>query len=92
MTELNIDLDLNNYNIKELETLLNIEKDYTFIDISKKANELRYKIFSLSTVNIVKNQEIKIFLNDVVGNLERNMINNKLDNILLLFKNIIPSD
>ena len=86
MTELNIDLNLNHYDIKELESLLNMDEGYTFIDITKKANRLRDKIFSLKNINIIKTQEIEIFLKDVVGNLERNMINNKLDCILLLFK------
>jgi hypothetical protein len=86
MTELNIDLNLNHYDIKELESLLNMDEGYTFIDITKKANRLRERIFSLTNINIIKKQEIEIFLKDVVGNLERNMINNKLDCILLLFK------
>jgi hypothetical protein len=92
MTELNIDLNLNHYDIKELESLLNMDEGYTFIDITKKANRLRDKIFSLKNINIIKTQEIEIFLKDVVGNLERHMINDKLDNILILFKNIIPNN
>lgn len=88
MTELNIDLNLNHYDIKELESLLNMDEGYTFIDITKKANRLRERIFSLTNINIIKKQEIEIFLKDVVGNLERNMINNKLDSILFLFKEL----
>ena len=88
MTELNIDINLNHYDIKELESLLNMDEGYTFIDITKKANRLRERIFSLTNINIIKKQEIEIFLKDVVGNLERNMINNKLDSILFLFKEL----
>ena len=91
MTELNIDLNLNHYDIKELESLLNMIEGYTFIDITKKANRLRERIFSLTNINIIKKQEIEIFLKDVVGNLERNMINNKLDSILILFKGLKSS-
>jgi len=83
MNDLNVDLNLNHYNVKELENLLNI-KSYTFVEITKSASVLRDKIFSLSSLNMIKKQEIEIFLKDVVGVLERNLIDLKLNNILLL--------
>lgn len=81
MTDLNIDLNITHYNIQELEDILNLEKDYTFKDIQSNAIIVRNKIFKATSLDSFKKKEINIFLNDSISKMERNFINNSLNNI-----------
>ncbi len=76
MSDLNLDLNINNYNIKEIEDILNLNS-YKFIEIQTNSNKLRKKIFSIS-LDTNKKQEIDIFLNNMVSRLERHFINKSL--------------
>ena len=89
MSDLNLDLNINNYNIKELEDILNLNSSHKFIDIQTSAVNIRKDLFSISSLDTNKKQEIDIFLKDLVSRLERNFIqqyllkiDTKLNNIL----------
>jgi len=87
MSHFNIDLNVDNYSIKELEHLLNITKDdYNLMNILNKSKELKTKIFTVSSLDNEKKKDIELFLKDVVNRLEKNLIINKLaefDNTLI---------
>ena len=90
MSDLNLDLNIINYNIKELEDILNLNSSHKFIDIQTYAVNIRKEIFSISSLDTNKKQEIDIFLKDIVSRLERNFIqqyllkiDTKLNNILM---------
>jgi len=79
MSHFNIDLNTDNYSIKELEHLLNITQDnYNLVNILDKSNHLKKKIFTLSSINDMRKKDIDIFLKEVVNRLEKNLIINKL--------------
>ena len=79
MSHFNIDLNVGNYSIKELEHLLNITQDnYNLVNILDKSNQLKKKIFTLSSLNDIKKKDIDNFLKEVVNRLEKNLIINKL--------------
>jgi hypothetical protein len=79
MSHFNIDLNVDNYSIKELEHLLNITQDnYNLVNILDKSNQLKKKIFTLSSLNDIKKKDIDNFLKEVVNRLEKNLIINKL--------------
>ena len=89
MSDLNLDLNIINYNIKELEDILNLNSSHKFIDIQTSAVNIRKELFSISSLDTNKKQEIDIFLKDLVSRLERNFIqqwllkiDTKLNNIL----------
>ena len=90
MSDLNLDLNIINYNIKELEDILNLNSSHKFIDIQTSAINIRKDLFSISSLDTNKKQEIDIFLKDIVSRLERNFIqqyllkiDTKLNNILM---------
>jgi len=90
MSDLNLDLNIINYNIKELEDILNLNSSHKFIDIQTSAVNIRKDLFSISSLDTNKKQEIDIFLKDLVSRLERNFIqqcllkiDTKLNNILM---------
>ena len=74
MSDLNLDLNIINYNIKELEDILNLNSSHKFIDIQTSAVNIRKDLFSISSLDTNKKQEIDIFLKDIVSRLERNFI------------------
>ena len=89
MSDLNLDLNIINYNIKELEDILNLNSSHKFIEIQTSAVNIRKELFSISSLDTNKKQEIDIFLKDLVSRLERNFIqqcllkiDTKLNNIL----------
>ena len=81
MTDLNIDLNITHYGIQELEDILNLKEDYIFKDIQSSSIIVRNKIFSVTSLDSFKKKEINTFLNDAVSKMERNFINNSLNNI-----------
>ena len=90
MSDLNLDLNIINYNIKELEDILNLNSSHKFIDIQTSVVNIRKDLFSISSLDTNKKQEIDIFLKDIVSRLERNFIqqyllkiDTKLNNILM---------
>jgi hypothetical protein len=94
MSDLNLDLNLNHYNIKELEQILDLKDKYLFRDIQESSIKVKDKIFQATSLDEYKKQEINRFLNDTVSRLERNFINNsltliddKITTILNLLKN-----
>ena len=94
MSDLNLDLNLNHYNIKELEQILDLKDKYVFQDIQEGSIKVKDKIFKVTTLDEYKKKEIDRFLNDTVSRLERNFINNsltliddKITTILNLLKN-----
>ena len=89
MSDLNIDLNINNYNIKELEKILNLNSSHKFIEIQKSAVNIKKEIFSISSLDTNKKQEIDIFLKDLVSRLERNFIQQCLLKIDIKLNNIL---
>jgi len=94
MSDLNLDLNLNNYNIIELQEILELKDNYTFEDIQIASINIKNKIFKVTTLDEFKKNEIDRFLTDTVSRLERNFINNslslidnKIDNILNILQN-----
>tara|TARA_B100000287_G_scaffold197748_1_gene186899 strand:+ start:342 stop:629 length:288 start_codon:yes stop_codon:yes gene_type:complete len=78
MSDLNLDLNLNHYNIKELENILDLKDKYVFQDIQEGSIKVKDKIFKVASLDEYKKKEIDRFLNDTVSRLERNFINNSL--------------
>ena len=78
MSDLNLDLNLNHYNIKELEKILDLKDKYVFQDIQEGSIKVKDKIFKVASLDEYKKKEIDRFLNDTVSRLERNFINNSL--------------
>jgi len=89
MSDLNLDLNLNHYNIKELENILELDDKYTFNDIQNFSIIIKNKIFKKITLDNYKKNEIDRFLNDTVSRLERNFINNSLSLIDTKITNIL---
>ena len=94
MSDLNLDLNLNNYNIIELQQILELKDNYTFEDIQIASINVKNKIFKVTTLDEFKKNEIDRFLTDTVSRLERNFINNslsliddKINNILIILQN-----
>ena len=71
--ELGLDLNINDYDIMELEKILNITRPYKFEIIKINANKLKSKIISLS-LQKRKQTELENFIKDAVSILERNYI------------------
>jgi len=78
MSDLNLDLNLNHYNIIELQQILELKDNYTFEDIQIASINVKNKIFKVTTLDEFKKNEIDRFLTDTVSRLERNFINNSL--------------
>ena len=94
MSDLNLDLNLNHYNIKELQQILELKDNYTFENIQEASIKVKNKIFKATILDEFKKNEIDRFLTDTVSRLERNFINNslslidnKIDNILNILQN-----
>jgi len=94
MSDLNLDLNLNHYNIIELQQILELKDNYTFEDIQVASINVKNKIFKVTTLDEFKKNEIDRFLADTVSRLERNFINNslsliddKINNILIILQN-----
>jgi hypothetical protein len=64
MTDLNLDLNINNYTITELKNILFINNEYNSDILNKKINILKENIFSLHLSNKEKN-EFNIFFNSM---------------------------
>lgn len=64
MTDLNLDLNINNYTITELKNILFINNEYNSDILNKKINILKKNIFSLHLSNKEKN-EFNIFFNSM---------------------------
>ena len=94
MSDLNLDLNLNHYNIIELQQILELKNNYTFEDIQIASINVKNKIFKVTTLDEFKKNEIDRFLTDTVSRLERNFINNslslidnKINSILIILQN-----
>ena len=94
MSDLNLDLNLNHYNIKELQQILELKDDYTFENIQEASIKVKNKIFKATILDEFKKNEIDRFLTDTVSRMERNFINNslslidnKINNILIILQN-----
>ena len=94
MSDLNLDLNLNHYNIKELQQILELKDNYTFENIQEASIKVKNKIFKATILDEFKKNEIDRFLTDTVSRLERNFINNslslidnKINNILIILQN-----
>ena len=94
MSDLNLDLNLNHYNIIELQQILELKDNYTFEDIQISSINVKNKIFKVTTLDEFKKNEIDRFLTDTVSRLERNFINNslslidnKINSILIILQN-----
>ena len=92
MSDLNLDLNIINYNIKELEDILNLNSSHKFIDIQTSALNIRKDLFSISSLDTNKKQEIDIFLKDLVSRLERNFIQQCLLKIDIKLNNILMNE
>ena len=70
----NINLDLNTYTIKELETLLKLNQGYTEQEIILKKENLQKYILE-SAINENKKNELQIFLDNIKNKLITNLLN-----------------
>ena len=94
MSDLNLDLNLNHYNIIELQQIIELKDSHTFEDIQIAAINVKNKIFKVTTLDEFKKNEIDRFLTDAVCRLERNFINNslslindKINSVLIILQN-----
>jgi len=72
MSNLNFDLNINNYSKPELISLLNINIDYNLNILHTKIVELGGKIFSLELSKVEK-KELKNFLKNVENKLKQDL-------------------
>ena len=89
MSDLNLDLNLNHYNIIELQQIIELKDSHTFEDIQIAAINVKNRIFKVTTLDEFKKNEIDRFLTDAVSRLERNFINNSLSLINDKIKNVL---
>jgi len=54
MSDLNLDLNLNHYNIIELQQILELKDNYTFEDIQVASINVKNKIFKVATLDEFK--------------------------------------
>ena len=94
MSDLNLDLNLNHYNIKELQQILELKDNYTFENIQEASIKVKNKIFKATILDEFKKNEIDRFLTDTVSRMERNFINNslslindKINSVLIILQN-----
>ena len=95
MSNLNFDLNINNYTKSELISLLNIHFDYNLDILQNKIVDLEKKIFSLE-LSKKENKELKNFLKNVENKLKQDLEKNVIleiqekmgDEIQLLKKEI----
>ena len=77
MSNLNFDLNINNYSKSELIYLLNINNDYNLNILREKINELEQKIISLE-LSKKENREINNFLKNVENKLKLDLEKNEI--------------
>ena len=77
MSNLNFDLNINNYSKSELIYLLNINNDYNLNILRDKINELEQKIISLE-LSKKENRDINNFLKNVENKLKRDLEKNEI--------------
>ena len=77
MSNLNFDLNINNYSKSELIYLLNINNDYNLNILREKINELEQKIISLE-LSKKENRDINNFLKNVENKLKRDLEKNEI--------------
>tara|TARA_B110000261_G_scaffold121846_1_gene135908 strand:- start:11377 stop:11730 length:354 start_codon:yes stop_codon:yes gene_type:complete len=88
MTDLNLDLNINNYSNSELKKLLYINIEYNNGILKEKINILKEKIFALHISNKEKN-EFNIFFNSVEIRLNKYLETKKIeDNQITMNKEI----
>ena len=87
-------MNLNHYNIIELQQIIELKDSHTFEDIQIAAINVKNRIFKVTTLDEFKKNEIDRFLTDAVSRLERNFINNslslindKINNVLNILQN-----
>ena len=57
MSDLNLDLNLNHYNIKELEKILDLKDKYVFQDIQEGSIKVKDKIFKVASLDEFKKKK-----------------------------------
>tara|TARA_Y100000816_G_C25846511_1_gene442248 strand:+ start:268 stop:573 length:306 start_codon:yes stop_codon:yes gene_type:complete len=77
MSNLNFDLNINNYSKSELIYLLNINNDYNLNILREKINELEQKIISLE-LSKKENRDINNFLKNVENKLKQDLEKNEI--------------
>ena len=77
MSNLNFDLNINNYSKSELISLLKINNDYNLNLLHKKINQLENKIFSLELSKKEK-KEIHNFLKNIENKLKQDLEKNEI--------------
>ena len=85
MSETDFQLDINSYNITELEDLIDLKHPYTNDMILKKANTMRDQILLDATVSETKKRNIIKFVKNVTEKLKANLkepTNLKVSNII----------
>jgi hypothetical protein len=58
------DLNIKNYKTRELESMLELSKPYTYSDVIANKNKLKEKVLGETSMNINKKNEIAIFLDN----------------------------
>jgi hypothetical protein len=82
------DLNINNYNVSELETLLDIQKPYNLSDVSVKCKQFKEKVISGDSMPISNKLEIAEFLDQASQKIISNIM--KITGSLEKQENIFP--
>ena len=73
---MNFDLDINTYNLTELENLLNLTTPYTIEILNDKKQNLKNKITQMDTIQDDKRKKILVFLDNISEKLLNNLTQN----------------
>jgi len=65
MTELNFDLNIDNYKLSELKKMLDLELPYTIEDIDERYEKLKTKLIKDNSLDEIKRTEILDFVNKI---------------------------
>ena len=82
-----LDLNVNNYSVNELEKLLNISRPYNFEIIQINAKKLKKKVHGLA-LQKRKEEQLEIFIKNIIDIIERNYITKYLKKINMKQKRI----
>ena len=95
----NFNLDINTYNLTELENLLHLNNPYTIENLNNKKLDLRNKIVSMESLDNSKRENILVFLDNIAEKLLNNLTqdffvnkSNQLSNIVNPNNNLIDAN
>ena len=86
---MNLNLDINSYNISQLETIFKLKKPYKDFDIINSKLNLLNSIINSEKITNERREQLNIFLDNVVNKLNNNLkiIDNDNFNLIEQFDN-----